>query len=200
MADTITEPKLLPAANARTPSKQFLRLAKQIDSAGFIWDTVRMKNVVHYSLADSIIIAGTYVFYKMKLADSWLIEFYKQNKNNALDFYEAALINYDYFKNVKSITGYYYTQKQKTDFREDGYIEEWTFPRSDDAERAVEDVQRVKEKVYFNTQSFCCRIDDKLYIFHTRAMGFSGQLKKFFQQLVADNNAVVPKPVWSWNA
>jgi hypothetical protein len=197
-ADTLTgQPKSILTDSLIIPSKQFLRLAKQIDSAGFIWDTARIKKVVHYFRTDSVVIIDveTYLFYKMKLDDSWLIEFYNHNKNKTVDFYEGSLINYDYFKKAKSITGYYYTQKEKTNFKTDGYIEEWIFPTTDDAEKAVQDVARVKEKVYFNTESYCCRIDDKLYIFHTRAMGFSFQLKKFFKQFVTDNNAVIPKSV-----
>ena len=175
------------------PSRHFLRLAKQIDSSGYIWDTARIKKVVHYFRTDSIVVAEKFVFYKMNPDDSWVLEFYDHYKNdNDATRIKEGLVNIDNFKNVISIFGYYYKQKEKANLMTDGYIEEWLFPTIEEAEKAVQDVARVKEIVFFNTESFCCRIDKRLYIFHVRASGFSIPMKDFFRRFVKDNNATVP--------
>jgi hypothetical protein len=176
------------------PSRQFLDLVKQIDSSGFIWDTARIKKVVHYFRDDSIIIAENYVFYKMKPEHSYIIEFYNTHRNDQeSSFFRDALIKKEYFDKAISIVAYYYRQKEKSDLITDGFIEEWRFPTPRDAENALRDVDHVKAVVFFNTESFTCRIAERVYVFHVRASGFSIQLKKFFQRFVKNNSAIVPK-------
>jgi hypothetical protein len=176
------------------PSRQFLRLVKQIDTAGYIWDTTRIKNVTHYFRTDSIVTIDNYVFYKMKLKDSWIIEFYELNKDKRDEDspIKEGLIKKEYFENAISLFGYYYRQKNKADLMVDGYIEEWLFPTQEDAEKAVKDVHRVKHMVYFNTTPFYCQIDKRIYILHVRASGFSIPMRQFFKRFVKENQATVP--------
>ena len=176
------------------PSRQFLRLAQQINTAGYIWDTTRIKNVTHYYRSDSIVDLGNFIFYKMQLKDSWIIEFYNlyKDKKDRDSPMKNGLIQYECFENATSIFGYYYRQKRKANLMVDGYIEEWLFPTDEDAEKAVKDVNRVKEMVYFNTTAFCCQIDKRIYIFHVRASGFSIPMRQFFKRFVKENQATVP--------
>jgi hypothetical protein len=193
--DTSDEVAIQPPLDSSSlPSLQFLRLVQQIDTAGYIWDTTRIKNVTHYFRTDSIVAFDNYVFYKMQLKDSWIIEFYELNKDkkNSDSPLKDGLIQLGFFENATSVFGYYYRQKNKADLMVDGYIEEWLFPTAEDAEKAVKDVDRVKGMVYCNTTAFCCRIDKRMYIFHVRASGFSIPMRQFFKRFVKENQATVP--------
>lgn len=177
----------------KIPSQPFLKLVKQIDSSGYIWDTTITKKITHYRLTDSILFVENYMFYKMKPEDTYIYQFY--------DFFisdtsssrsSSGLINKAYHDKAISIFGYYYAQKKKGNYITDGLIEEWSFPSVQDAENAVMDISKVKSIIFTNTPSFTCRIDRYMYIFHVRASAFGNQLEKFFLRFVKENNAYVP--------
>lgn len=94
-------------------------------------------------------------------------------------------LNFNNFRKVKNIWGYFYRNKFKTNLISDGVIEQWEFGNAEDAEEVLQEISTSRgDIIYFNTMPFFCRIDNKLIIFQTRAMAFSYDQKAVFQKFI----------------
>ncbi len=173
------------------PSRQFLRLVQQIDTAGYTWDTTQIKKVTSYFRIDSITQVDNYVFYKMNFMYHLILN-HDYSMQNSTEPLELQKIIGKYFANTTSIFGYYYRQKSKTGRIVDGYIEEWLFPTVEDARNAVLRAGWLQYHIYTNTVFSSCQIENRIYIFYTCDWGFRGPMQKFFNRFVKDNKAAVP--------
>ncbi len=116
--------------------------------------------------------------------------FYKLSKKNpdiiaAKDWFETqpfkdSSVNYEILERVENAFGYYYRHNIKSDWVEDGVIEEWQFSTENEAKEAMEQLNKIKHIVYFNTRSFTLLNRNQLYVFHTRASAFDNTLKNHF--------------------
>lgn len=189
------------------PSDQFIKLVKFIDSCNYIWDTNRIKKVYCYPVKKNYKIIDKYLFYKMTPPESDIVYYYNKykdyktiivdmgnndsNKVNTTKIdssdsdgpIKKGLVKIIFFNNPKAIWGYFYRHKTEKNFITDGFIEQWEFPSSTDALNAYNEINRVKDYVFFNTESFCYKIDKNVFVFYCRAAGFSNQLKKFYEYL-----------------
>lgn len=96
--------------------------------------------------------------------------------------FKDSTVNYRILENFENAFGYYYRQNIKSDWIEDGVIEEWQFLTESEAKGALIQINKIKDMAYFNTQSFTIQHDSILYIFHTRASAFDLTLKKIYQE------------------
>jgi hypothetical protein len=90
-------------------------------------------------------------------------------------------VDFEVFLKPISIFAYYYRQNIKSEMIEDGVIEEWRFGTNFEASQAFIEINKIKDIVYFNTNSFTLLHENHLYIFHTRASAFDITLRKFYR-------------------
>ena len=68
----------------------------------------------------------------------------------------------------------------------DGVIEQWEFSTEKEATEALKQLRESAFDVYFNTNPYFCCIENKLIVFHTRAMRFSYDQKAIFDRFLAE--------------
>lgn len=64
----------------------------------------------------------------------------------------------------------------------DGVIEQWEFGTEQQARNAYKKITKIGDLIYFNTSPYFYNLDNKLFIFHTRAMNFSFKQAKVFKK------------------
>ena len=116
-------------------------------------------------------------FENSRLNKAYNAEIYKRHFDS-LDF--------ELFKGVKNIWGYFYRDKEATDWISDGVIEQWEFESEEQADKALREILQPGFIVYFNTNPYFCRIRNKLIIFQSRSMAFSYDQKPVFEKFVKE--------------
>ncbi|GGB73798.1 hypothetical protein GCM10007424_12100 [Flavobacterium suaedae] len=96
------------------------------------------------------------------------------------------------FKEVKSIWGYFYKDKNARDWITDGVIEQWEFSNEKDAQNAMEYMHKHGDRIYFNTSPYFCRINNHVIVFQSRAMAFSYKQKPVYDLFIKMYNPVLP--------
>ncbi|HKC68856.1 MAG TPA: hypothetical protein VKG26_11545 [Bacteroidia bacterium] len=180
--------------NSNQPSRLFIDMTNYLDSIGFTYDTMRIKKVNYFNNHDCFI-SDTKVFYNLTPKKTMVFSTLRfiQTCCNI----DTATINFSVFKPVKNIYGYFYSEKIKSDdFICDGVIEEWQFSSDKEADNAAIEINRIKRCVYFNTASYLSRYGKSLFIFHTRASGFSHILKKTVNRFKNNFNIIYPTLDW----
>ncbi len=154
------------------PTKRFEEFAVHLDSAGYVSDTDRSER-----LEPDLTTAARYrykenVFFIIDPEDHTIL----QNRQRDV----SAPVDYAALEQVQCISAYYYYDKNETIVREDGVIEEWQFETPAKAEKALKELDKIRESVYFNTDSFAFQSDSCVYLFHTRAAAFDETLERFY--------------------
>ncbi len=98
------------------------------------------------------------------------------------------------FEGVDNIWGYFYREKGATNWISDGVIEQWEFPSEAHADKALSRIMDIGFKVYFNTNPYFCRINNKLIIFQSRAMAFSFDQRPLFEKFDKDYTPITKYP------
>jgi hypothetical protein len=163
--------------NSDGPNHYFIKLVDTLTKLGWHADTNRIKKtgVYSYLKKSKMKIFDNKPFYKIKISENML--FYGENAANST----AYEIDFDLFKKVKTIWGYFYRQKAESDWIEDGVIEQWEFESQNEAISALGNLKKAYPEPYFNTEPYYSQVDNYLFIFHTRAAGFCYKQKTFYE-------------------
>jgi hypothetical protein len=172
-SQTIVETDTLPK-----PTTQIVNFTNYLDSIGYIADTIRAKKTSHQLTNATIVLSDSKPFYLLSPTTHEIQKSKQFLKGNYI--FDSLTVDYDIFLKPISIFAYYYRQNIKAEFIEDGIIEEWNFRTANEANQAFNELNKIKDMVYFNTNSFILQQDNYLYIFHTRASGFDITLRKFY--------------------
>jgi len=162
------------------PSTYFVGFTNYLDSAGYISDSSRARKVSPRDLSNSrIIIIDSKPFFVISPINHDVLLSKESLKGNYI--FDTMVVDYDIFRKPTSILAYYYRQNIKSTTIEDGVIEEWNFASESEAKKAMSQLNKVHDLVYFNTRSFLFQTKNYLYIFHTRASAFDITLRKFYK-------------------
>lgn len=164
------------------PCIEIQEFVVDIEKMNWISDTIRLNKVVDYSeLNQKKIKYFNYKpFYPICFKDSKLSRAY--NSKLGEDYLNS--LDYELFKSVNNIWGYFYRKGNETDVIPDGVIEQWEFETEIKADTALHQISEVGSIVYFNTNPYFCRIGNKLIIFQTRAMAFSYDQKLVYENFI----------------
>ncbi|CAL2101704.1 conserved protein of unknown function [Tenacibaculum sp. 190130A14a] len=167
------------------PIPELIEFVKEIEKSNWIPDTLRLRKKRLYEYLGEKTLFSDYPFYK--------IDYQNTDLKRANDFDPKLLnklstkLDIKLFKNAKSIWGYFYRDKNGGNTISDGIIEQWEFENEEEAKKALEQIQPAGHFVYFNTMPFHCRIKNYLITFRTRAMMFSYDQKKIFEEFKNKN-------------
>jgi hypothetical protein len=163
--------------NSDEPNHYFIKLVDTLTKLGWHADTNRINKTGIYSdlKKSKIKIFDNKPFYKIKISENML--FYGENAANST----ADEIDFELFRKVKTIWGYFYRQKVESDWIEDGVIEQWKFESQNEAILALNNLKKAYPMPYFNTEPYYSQVDNYLFIFHTRAAAFSYKQKAFYE-------------------
>jgi hypothetical protein len=165
--------------NLVEPTAELIELVKEIELKGWVSDTSRINKGPLYNLQElKIQNFNNYPFYNIPYEKSQvgcLI-----NGDN-----KEELKSYSILSKVKQIWAYYYRKKNETYCISDGVIEQWTYSDSTSAQLAYNVLQIQGENIYFNTMPYFYKVNNDIYIFHTRAMAFSFDQKALYERFVA---------------
>lgn len=187
-----TEPKAPAITYTRSinpmVSSELLELAKNLDSAGYLFNPDRLKNLPN---AVGTVEKECYTFLNFPFDETFI---YKKGYPNGWD---EAKVDSSLVGSATSIISYFYVVKQPDTINNekwyvDGWISEWNYPTDSIAKLAANEIQSMSEWIFFNTMSFICRIDDRVYVFHTRAMAFSFIMRPFFEWFAKQHDAQKP--------
>lgn len=160
------------------PSSEFIGFIKKIETKGWVSDTSRINKVHLYNLKGlEIHIFSNYPFYNIPYDKSQV-----GHVLNGDDDFEKK--SKSILSKVKQIWAYYYRKKNETFYIYDGVIEQWVYSDSMDAQSAYTELQSQGDNIYFNTMPFFHRVNNTIFIFHTRAMAFSYEQKELYETFV----------------
>lgn len=168
--------------STKIPSSTFLKLVDFINESGYTHDTSFIKKVPSYRSSDSVINVDGKLFYYLKPEQTFITELCNYNKDG-LWMPHGQMFNEKLYKKAKYVCAYYYRENPKDDYVTDGFIEEWYFEDSLQAEKAYKDFISKNRMVIYKTHSFGKRQNNRLFIMYTRATGFGIILDKFYQEL-----------------
>lgn len=161
------------------PTIWFLTFTNYLDSIGYISDTARAKKTEHHLSNSKLSLFNNRPFYCLIPTNH---EIQKSNQFlTGITSFDTLTVDYEIFLKPISIFAYYYRQKIKSEMIEDGVIEEWNYRTANEAMQAYTEINKIKDFVYFNTNSFTILHENYLYIFHTRASAFDITLRKFYK-------------------
>ena len=165
------------------PSSEFVSFVKEIELDGWIYDTSRFEKVDLYGLKDAKTTSfNSYPFYDIPFEMTQVNQVLKHNRTPEQK--AAHLI----LSKTKQIWGYFYRDKNATNFISDGVIEQWYFDDSTIAGLAFDQLTAFVGHIYFNTMPFLFKKKNMIFIFHTRAMAFSYDQKPIYDNFVAQMN------------
>lgn len=158
------------------PSVELQDFIKEIEKENWISDTVRLQNTPIYQELnrDEIVYFNNSPFFPIYFENTRLFKTYKSNL--------IADSSFATFKKVENIWAYFYRDKNATNMLTDGVIEQWEFSTKKQAQNAYKKLTKIGDLVYFNTTPYFYNLDNKLFIFHTRAMKFSFKQAKVFKK------------------
>jgi hypothetical protein len=165
------------------PCNELLSFVIDIEKIDLRSDTIRLKKVNIYNEInrENVHLFRNRPFYKMTFEKTKIFKA-QNNKPYKNYFSQKNITDFKIFNKVKTIWGFFYRAKLKDDSISDGVIEQWTFETRKEALKALNSIKKHGYIVFFNTMPFFSTIENKLIIFHTRAMGFSYDQKIIFKQ------------------
>ena len=167
-----------------TPCIQLQQFTVELKKMGWVSDTMRIKKNGSYGLdKDELSVFKQKPYYRVTFKNSDLYHIYKLNGYRDVDI--------ELFEKVLNIWRYFYRDKNGKMVISDGIIEQWEFPTESDAEKALEQYSKVGDDVYFNTMPYFCRINNNLFVFHTRAWMFSEEQKPLYEKFNKMFNATI---------
>lgn len=183
-SSVIVKTESLSIDSTKIPSSTFLKLVDFINGSDYIHDTSFIHKVGMYRHSDSIINVNGKLFYYLKPEQTLILDFCRINRENPR-FGGEYIFKESLYKSAKYVFTYYYREKNMDELVNDGYVEEWYFEDSTQAEKAKLDFKSKNHFMIANTASFGHRKKNKLYIMYTRAAGFGMFLDKIYQHLKA---------------
>jgi hypothetical protein len=177
VVNSITESNFI---EINTPCPEVQNFVLSLDNSKWIADTNRLNKKSIYPELDreNIKYFSNKPFYPIDFEDSRLNISYKRGMFNST----FNTSDFDNFKSVKNIWGYFYRDKNADGLITDGVIEQWEFDSDEKAKKAFNKFRTIGDLVYFNTMPYFYQIDNKLIVFQTRAMKFSFKQKELFDQ------------------
>jgi hypothetical protein len=173
------------------PCEELQKFVKEIEKLNWVSDTARINSKRIYSElnAEKINYFNGSPFYHIEFENSRINKFFTIN----IEFPEMIFdsIHYELFKSVEIIFGYYYRDKNNSNWISDGVIEQWQFQDETLAQKALEEIKKNGSIIYFNTKPYFCRLRNNLIIFQTRASAFSYDQKHVFKKFVEDNTPII---------
>lgn len=188
----------------QVPTKFFIDIKSVLDSSFFIPDTTKIKTIEYYwrnVKTNPVFIVQNIPFYKMDTVTNPIFLFLNNHPEASQqqpinDSIIKSFIDRRTFHKVKHITGLYFrTKKKNTDLLTDGFIEEWVFENSQDAEKAEAALTTLFGKskmyyfIYFNSIAYVCRKDNSLYTFYSRAGWEDRRMEKLFKEIIKRRTA-----------
>ena len=166
------------------PGKEFVSFCSHVISKDWSSDTSRLVSKMLYGELryKSINWMDGQPFYPISLKESRIKHYFTSSVQSK---------GYEAFNQVKIIWGYFYYKHEQDGMFPDGIIEEWHFATAAEANKALDGFRSIGTEVFFNTQPYACVVDNKLYLFHTRAMAFSYDQKPIFEEFVKRNRAKI---------
>lgn len=165
------------------PSPQLVRFCSEYISKNWNTDKDRLvkKQLYGELIYTSMERFNKQPFYPVSVENSQIIRFLKNESESESG--KLAL-----FEKTTGVWGFFYF-RQNGELFPDGLIEEWAFSSNEEAEDAMNAIKGSGDLIFFNTQPYFCRIKNKLYVFHTRAMAFSYDQKPLFEAFVQRTGA-----------
>jgi hypothetical protein len=164
------------------PSSQFVAFVKEVESANWISDTLRVNKVRLYNLDGlKIELFSERPFYNMSYENTQVSQYFLHNKNAKQKIANSIL------SKAQQVWGYFYRDKNGTGTISDGLVEQWSYTDSTEAQLALNHLKIHKGNIYFNLMPFFYRINNNVFIFHTRAMAFCYDQKPLYEDFVATN-------------
>lgn len=193
--DTIELTKEIKSEKVDLVSKQVITNAPCIELQEFIIDIEKLKWVSDIDRLNKVGIYGELDRQKIKYFNDrpfYSINFensrFNKAYNKGMNKRHFDSLDFELFKGVNNIWGYFYRDKEATDWISDGVIEQWEFETINQASKALKQILRPGFIVYFNTNPYFCRIRNKLIIFQTRAMAFSYDQKPIFKKFAIEKS------------
>lgn len=166
------------------PCLELQEFVIEIESLNWVSDPTRLNKIGIYGELNRQKVK------KFKNKPFYQIDFENSRLNKAYNWeiYNRHFdsLDFELFKGVKNIWGYFYRDKEATDWISDGVIEQWEFESEKQADKALRQILKSGFIVYFNTNPYFCRIRNKLIIFQSRAMAFSYDQKPIFEKFVKE--------------
>lgn len=186
---TIDSIKVFEKRNSNQPIKEFQQFVENLEKDNWFSDTLRLKKVDIYSSLknENVSLFNKRPFYKIDFKNTEVKHMFDAR---IYDGKYADSLNIKVVEKVKTIWGYFYRGKKIENTIEDGVIEQWEYESNELAEKAFIEMDDFSYIAYFNTSPYMYRLDNCIFIFHTRSMGFSyGQKKIFkkFKDLILNN-------------
>jgi hypothetical protein len=166
------------------PSKEFVSFCSDVIAKNWSSDTTRLFKKELYSELSykSLAYIENQPFYPILFENSQVNHVLKSNGNSK---------EWEVFKDVKGVWGYFYFKETQEGMFPDGLIEQWEFETKDEANEALKIMREFSSLIFFNTEPYQCVVGNKLYLFHTRAMAFSYDQKPLFLEFVKRNKAKI---------
>ncbi|MFD2564776.1 hypothetical protein [Aquimarina rubra] len=174
---------------SNAPCTELQEFVIDIEKIQWVSDTNRLKKVGIYGELErkKVKYFNGRPFYPINFENTQL------NKTYNTDIFKSHFDSLDFklFKGVKNIWGYFYRDKEASDWISDGVIEQWEFETENQADKALNQIMQPGFIVYFNTNPYFCRIRNKLMIFQSRAMAFSYDQKPIFEKFIKEKAPIM---------
>lgn len=147
---------------APQPSKTLQAFAKEMRKKGMVSDHNRLEEKGLYgelNVMNTTVIDGSY-FYEIVPQRSKL-------------WSTTQTTNNQFLVKAKAVVGFFYRDGSQSEMITDGVVEEWQFATAQEAQQAFTVVQPQLTECYFNTNPYAFVTENRMYVFHTRAMVFS---------------------------
>jgi len=140
-------------SNSIKPTNRFFNFTNYLDSIGYIADTSRARKIAGREFDhSSVILVSNNPFFRINPSSHEILLTKEWLKGNSK--FDTMNVDYEIFKKPKTIFAYYYRHNIEGDLIEDGVIEEWIFKTDNDAKKALNELDKIKDLLYFNTASF----------------------------------------------
>jgi hypothetical protein len=172
-------------SSAIQPSPTFIAFTQEIELLNWVDDTNRLNKQHFYPQLKrkSVLFFEGQAFYPIQFEESKIYNYYHHGDINR----KTTLLDIDLFRKATHIWGYFYRRTPVESWNSDGIIEQWEFPDSILAQKALEILKnrQVSNMLYFNIQPYFARFENSLYIFHSRASAFSYDQEAVFDKFIA---------------
>lgn len=167
-------------------SGPMLRIANYLDSLGYVSDSTRLGNVYTFLRNNVLIYGGRHTFYACVPAETVVTDLIVVGD---LPVAFDSLI----YGNPEPVIEYFFTTptKDESGWYTDGIVEQWTFKDSVQARTAVEALVLTPNVHFHNAPLMVCYVDNRMYVFHSRATPSMYKMKPYFLDFVEENNAVI---------
>lgn len=167
-------------------SGPMLRIADYLDSLGYVDDSTRLETVYTFLRNNALIYGGRHTFYACVPTETIVTDLIVVG-NLPVTF--DSLI----YGNPEPVIEYFFTTpaKDESGWYTDGIVEQWTFEDSAQARTAAEALVLSPVVYFHNAPLMVCYVNNRMYVFHSRATPSMYKIKPYFLDFVKENKAVV---------